>query len=709
NKTRNANITLRNEGNVNLTSIAARSSDNSVKYGSHHINFTYDYSRWIEPGQAGSINILFDINTSKTDNAAGLYTGWIYLEANESRPYRAFNVSIKLNLSERLRVVVASVTSPRGEDYINNYTIARNVTVKVKLYYLNGTEIVNASGSNRMGIGNFSIFLDESNTTYRRPTSGYLTITKGRSTLYYSDGYYINATIPKNTSGGRFYVNTSVTYKAKGLDYTGSGKYDSLAVRRPGLHVTFSRTSLSMNEGKTSNTLLNVSLRNYGLTRATGRVGLDGSDDNDCAYLTITAYDKYDDGANTKGPEFSAVTINGNNTERTWYRWRFTAANLTTGVTCTRKFNSTNPLLNNRSIDVTISNVNTGGSSDDSSSNSDDTGSSGDDTTAYNYSLRITAYPKVVQALPGEVVNASIAVKNVGNISTSVKTAVSIDDDITATTFPESQSIAQGITKNFTVQFNVSEDAALGNHSSKFKVYVALKTDRYNIQSFTFKVLSTPERELEINNSYLNKSLEFEKLLEDFMKVKDSGFFSIEDKNFTIVYSMVNDTKLALENAKAAIASGDYATAESLLKDVTANIGRIKDKMSTLNAARMAAESQAWGSLWVWIIIGIVIAGAIGLFIYMLLPPPGYDKKYGFTPAVGGTIMDKIIGLLKHEKISKLKSKVSDAANKAKSIKGKKPAAQKEAPSKEGPGKYQEGYEKHKHSGYKYENKKRRQ
>jgi len=52
------------------------------------------------------------------------------------------------------------------------------------------------------------------------------------------------------------------------------------------------------------------------------------------------------------------------------------------------------------------------------------------------------------------------------------------------------------------------------------------------------------------------------------------------------------------------------------------------------------------GSIWIWVVIGVIIAGAAGFLIYMLMPPSGYHPKYGYKKQ---SIFTKIRGLFKRK------------------------------------------------------------
>ena len=132
-------ITLNNTGNkaINLAYL----NSPSLKYGSYYANFTYSKPSSLAPGESKTLKINITINTSHTQNKAGLYTGWIYIDGNAS-PYDGFNLTIRLNLTDDLRVDVIELKTADGDQLIENVSKSENVTVKVKVYYINGSQII---------------------------------------------------------------------------------------------------------------------------------------------------------------------------------------------------------------------------------------------------------------------------------------------------------------------------------------------------------------------------------------------------------------------------------------------------------------------------------------------------------------------------------------------------------------------------------------
>jgi hypothetical protein len=642
NKTITFNITLQNKGNANMASITASNSSGQLRSGSNRLNFTFDYPSSLDAGESALVNVTFNINELDTSHNSGIYTGWIVLNSSAARPYDAFNISMRFNLSNKLRINIISVLAPNGFDNIEEFTQDRNLTIKLKVYYLNGTEITDIPN-----LSNFSVRLEETNiSAYKVPSSGYLTTSKARANLYQTDAYYLNSTVPANRSGGRYYTNVSLTYSAASQSFTGKAGQSSVSINRSGLYLGISRTSLTITEGTTSGIFLNVSAINYGVIDASGTIGLDYSgDSSDCSLITFGRPDdayidaKDASGSNTQDfdeAEWDDIEITANGSMG-WYRWKFSAANTSSDKVCTLKVNSSNPTLNNKTFLITINAIE--GTTDDSTTTS---GGGADDTSTniYNYSVDITDFPDTFNVILGESNTTNITVKNNGNMSTEVKVSVSINGGITATVSPESWYIPWGGTREYTITFDVSDSATLGEHTGTFKAMVTIKTDKYNTETFKFNVLSTPERESELSSSYDNYSLEFDDVVANFTAIKNSGLLPVE--NLTSVEILINDTLNILRDIKAALDRGDYATAETLLSEMKSNINRVKADIESLSTEKEKAAEAAMGGLWVWVVVGVIIAAVAGLFVYMMLPiESGFSMKYGYksgSPGLGSRI-----------------------------------------------------------------------
>ena len=715
NTTRIINITLANNGTMNISSIAVINSSSSLKIGSYFVNYTYDNPNWLDPGQIGNLGIILNISQNTTQNVEGVYRGWIFLTANNSGEYRHLNVSLALNLSDEMDIIIDSVLTVKGKKIIENFTENRNVRIKFNVYFQNGTEYTNTiNNAINVSVNNFSVWLEGKNGTgYRIPTPGQnLTIAIGAGAIYdatFPGAFYINATIPANWAGSKYFVNLTLHgLRMHKKTFWGKTSYDWVAINRPGLfYIPISSTGFALADNNF--TYWNMYVRNYGLTQANGIIGLQ-SITSGCASITVAAYDG-ETSSTATARNFTGVNIIANGTELAWYRWKLTAANVTTDISCQLRVVSSLPHLNNQTISISVANADSipGDGDGDAGGSGDDDDDDDDDT--YSYSLDILSFPAKLSAKLGEENSTTISVKNTGDISVGAKVSVSLTG-ITATIVPNgSQSIPSGGNRSWDITFLVQNDTALGDHTGSFKSYISLKTDVYDTESFIFTVLPTQARINEIAASLLNNSAEFDLVLANFTAIASSGLISAENLSATSL--LINDTKAALASISTAIAAGDYATAEALLLEVSSTINRIKSNLINLSQEMTIGEAAAAGGLLTWIIIGIIVAGAIGLFVYMLLPEKSgsglIGGKYSFRPKHSASITNRLSGP------QNTGSKGSPIGGLFKSITGKKkgtldvaevsqsensePVIKKRSDYGGG------GYEKHKAADYKFKKK----
>jgi hypothetical protein len=695
NETINVYIDLNNTGQGDMTFLQSTNSSDKLRYSTYYINFTYDSPTTILAGGTDSLNVTLSLNTLGTSDVEGIYTGWIYINTSESRPYTGFNLTIKVNVTDNILLTVNSVKDFNGDDFVSDPTTEQNVTIDISVVYLNGTVV------NDLLISNLNISLVEPNTSYTIPEN-HLKKQNASNLLFTGGSYLLNISIPGNKSGGWYKVEASADFLRGGHSFDGTDSSKRLLINKPGLYVSLSRTSLSISEGTTSSTYLNMSVMNYGVAQATGKIGLDFTDDrSDCSYITFGRPDDADPDYrdDDNNPDFDEwewddIVINPNGSTG-WYRWKFSTANVSADQICTLKVNSSNPLLNNKTFTITIREI----EGTDDGSPGTGTGTGDDDTpdTEYNYSTLITDYPSRFDVALGGSNSTNITVKNDGNMSTAIKVSVLINDGITASVTPDSYYIPHGKTRNFTITFNVSNSSTLGEHSGTLKAYVSLDTTKHDTRTFTFNVLSTTERETEIEDSYLDYSDVFDGLVDNFTAIRDSGL--IPATNLSAVEILINDTIQLFLDIKSAIDDGDYATAESLMADINSTINRVKSEIEELEADKETAAAVAAGGLWVWIVVGIIIAAVAGLFVYMMLPAEGYSLKSGYRPR-NVPVSERLAGMGMGRRPASLKDKIKEFFRKL--FRRNKNNPGKSTKSTGAQKKYASGYQKQGPAGYKF-------
>ena len=153
---------MKNIGNVNLTFDQISSSTNLTRSGGGYIefNFTNISGTIIKPGQSTKLTINLTIDTSKA-NATGIYSGWINFTSNSSAPYQNFLLTLKVNLTDLLKVQILGVDTSLGNNYVNA-SKDENITINLTVSYVNGTEIV----SNHAWTSGDTIIFEFKDNTY---------------------------------------------------------------------------------------------------------------------------------------------------------------------------------------------------------------------------------------------------------------------------------------------------------------------------------------------------------------------------------------------------------------------------------------------------------------------------------------------------------------------------------------------------------------
>jgi hypothetical protein len=254
------------------------------------------------------------------------------------------------------------------------------------------------------------------------------------------------------------------------------------------------------------------------------------------------------------------------------------------------------------------------------------------------YEVDIKKYPKALYILQGETMDTNISVENTGNQNVTMMLEVDMDvEGVNFSVTPSSTELNIGERKNFSVDCNVSESTAIGNHSGKFKVTTS--STAKDTVSFTLVVQPLAGTIEEIKAEYDNYTQMVEQLIAEFESIKLSGFLS--GQNLTMLEAKVNATRRLYDNAKAAMDGEDYAELSTLLAEMKTLVNQTRTLMDELGVAGQLG-TEFWNTVIMWLVIGIVCIGAVGLLIYMLVPAQGYALGKGYSPAGKAAIVDKL-------------------------------------------------------------------
>ncbi|MCK4497291.1 MAG: hypothetical protein KAU24_03790, partial [Candidatus Aenigmarchaeota archaeon] len=288
------------------------------------------------------------------------------------------------------------------------------------------------------------------------------------------------------------------------------------------------------------------------------------------------------------------------------------------------------------------------------------------------YAISITSYQSLVKANWSSYVTAEVTVKNTGQQAMTGKLTVTMSG-MNITVLPSSFSMDPDVSSIFVVNISVPETAVLGNHSGTFKAYVNEDTNVYQTKTFTLTVLSTPEKEEEINETYQNYSAILEDLEERFARLKAIGF--INESNLTEVELLLNASMQSMNNLKEALDEFDYESADLLLETINTSLSNLGSEIEGLELEQQEMMGGELSGIWLWVVIGVVVVIVAGFLVYLLMPSfRGYHPRYGYRPVIKESFF---------EKISKMFSRKPK----------KKESKEPERPRESKPA-YSEGYEK---------------
>jgi len=434
---------------------------------------------------------------------------------------------------------------------------------------------------------------------------------------------------------------------------------------------------------------------NYGPSDANGDIYM-----SDCSYATVEAKYRGGNCADGQGGRYFNITLSGNGTETCWYEWEITPADsVDEDKTCTLSISSTDPSFNNiTGITFVVSNNATTSEEEEESSSGNGGGGGGctsdsqcaasyycdtstGDCTAlsctssqyisdhqcvdYLYTVSITEYTEKLSVLLGSSNTTKVKIKNTGDDALTAKLNISIDSGITYSVEPAGYGLIPDASHDFTVTFSALNTTTIGDHEGSFRAWTSKDTSTYYAKSFILTVLPTAEREEEISSNYSTSAMNYTAALEKFSRMKASGLVS--EENITRTELLLNESKDISDQIKAALDSGDYATAESLLGSLESLLNRVNSEMSTLAEEEEIGAVMFQSALWMYGVAAVVIIGIAAFIVYMLMPPKkGYKPGYGFKPKTKGSVLNKA-----REAIDKVKKKKGQASGSSSSGKYK--------------------------------------
>ncbi len=253
------------------------------------------------------------------------------------------------------------------------------------------------------------------------------------------------------------------------------------------------------------------------------------------------------------------------------------------------------------------------------------------------YGVSVKSFESEVKVLQGQIVKTNVTVLNTGNKDLAVIMNAEIGvNGVEVNVTPASQTIKVNKTGTFTATFNVSGWAQIGKHPGSFKVTTSFSTAK-DTKDFTLVVQPLPEAIAAIEADYLNYTNIVNQLLSDFESFKSQ----LSAGNLTTLELKVNETVAMFNLLKAAMEEEDYVQAAMYLDQLK---GLVNDTRALMNelGIQEGAGSVFWNTLVLWVVVAVVLVGAVGLLIYMMVPTQGYTLGKGYSPQGKSVIAERL-------------------------------------------------------------------
>jgi hypothetical protein len=636
---------------------------------SYNVTLNFNTTNSISKFSSKIINITTNFSSSFPK---GIYQGWILFNtinsttALSSHPSETFNLTVNLNLTDSIDVNAFGITYLGGiSDTVVNGNgrgnTDENVTVKFKLYYINGTEFLDQYTRNSLNTLNFTVWLTSMNiSSYRIPSSGGLSIYNGTIPAIYkanADGTYysVNFTVPSNKPGDyyKLYAIANYTGDVGSPIYGGYSSNQTVIVNRTGLQMSTNYSSdfgvslsytptITLANSTNSKATIYVNVSNYGPLNATpATINFTES----CSLTVVT--NSSNCGATTSGTQFSMASLGYPSSCVVW--WTITASG--TRETCYANItdsSSSNQWFNKNGINITVSVTTSTVSTTTSTATtvlsnegtSGTTGTTNRTATALLY-LDITSYPSTVSIEQGGNKTETVKVKNINKtITQNVKLEIfGIEDSSWYSIVPSTYvPIANQSEYTFFVTFNIPKSTAVNDYPAMFKASSSYNNTKKN---FVLEVTPGEETKTQITLNISNYKTQILSLEKELNQSKSKGV------NVSEAESLFSQLKQKITSVDAYIALGDFDSAYDLLDDIEILINQTKSAMK-VGSKLDIGKILNWQSLLKWGVIGGAVAG-IAFFGYLFWPTPlEYKPETSLkTSKTGFGIKYKIVEILR--------------------------------------------------------------
>jgi hypothetical protein len=273
-------------------------------------------------------------------------------------------------------------------------------------------------------------------------------------------------------------------------------------------------------------------------------------------------------------------------------------------------------------------------SGDGGDDNGDDGGTGGGGGDTFEHKLSITDWEDEIDGYPGESNTTRITVKNTGDLVSLVKVEFTCDPvESNPTIGPVSKSLGLGKDQEFIIDFDIKEDAGIGEYDCTARAYVTTSESSDDEETVVLRILPTEEGQQQINEEYENLTATIEELLNRFGLVNPS---LVNDTNLTKVENLLNNVNSTLKQIKEAIEDQDYITAYELIEDLETSIDHAELALSDLELEQTFGGGIALSGTWFWFVIIIVVVIAVAFVAYLLFPQKSFGPKKGLLDSIKG-------------------------------------------------------------------------
>lgn len=618
NVTRTISLPITNNGTspINLGPLV---NSTNLTYGNNHMNFSTSYPSSLAPGQSGVLNITIYVNTLGTGNNPGVYSGWVFLNATNARPYAGYTLTINVDLTRELAVNVVDFKTSDGNEWMENVSRAENATFYFKVYYVNGTEITNLDATNFTTSwfveGNSNYFTSNTTLSVFNPNAP-------NNQTRYGDRYLMNTTIASGYPGGNYTGYIEAKMIKNGLTFIGvGGNSSALRINNAGFLLNNKTTKALGEFNELTSVYFNASLENIGSLPGSGNLIFNNGS---CKVVATADGNPTCSGSgyiiSPYGTTGWVVTFPANRTASCNFRWKLTGINVSSNSQCTdASVTISNYALNSLSgISMTVKNTDSGSSSGTTTTTTtileeeEPVTEESEESTTTQQFFDID-YETQIEIEQGKNYTTNVNVVNVNKTHTqTVRVSILLINSSWVKVSPATYtSLGSGDSYIFRAIYTIPEDAAVNDYLGQIQVESKDHTER---KDFTLSVLPGDKLKVEINETllkYENETLTLE------LKMNQT---KIKGDNATLIQNKIQVLHQMIEEARAHIATGNYRSAYNLLDDIQRLINETATQQNNLLTRRTRLSNLNW---LLFIGAAIIIPASVAGYIYW----PKYSPK----------------------------------------------------------------------------------